>query len=118
MPSDSTLINITDRILQHEYYDNFPEIKNEIISTGRVFYIYKYPSDDMQIIGYISYIPKAKNSRTIIMVRGGNRSFGIPYPGSASNIRGYDTYIGTTIRSTNVIQLNMYIKFVEICQYL
>lgn len=98
MPEDSVFVNITDRILRDKYCEICPDVKREIIKSGRVFFIYKYPSDNLQITGYVSYVPTAQNPKTIVMIRGGNRSFGIPHPGYASNTQGQHIYIGTTIR--------------------
>ncbi len=91
-------LEITNRILACHYCLKHPKIKQEILSTGRRFFIFKYPSDDLSIIGFLSYVPKAQSPKSIFLIRGGNRSFSLLHPGREDYIKGDHTYIGTTLR--------------------
>lgn len=100
MPEGSDFLEITDRILADDYYLQHPKVKEEILNTGRRFFIFTYPSDGLKILGYVSFIPNAKDPKTIFIIRGGNRIFSLPRPGTANRIMGNHTYIETTLRDS------------------
>ena len=100
MPEGVDFLDSTKRILNSASMANNPQVKEEMLKTGRRFFVYRYPSDGLQIAGYISFVPKAKNAKTIFIVRGGNRSFGLPHPGRRNHTMGHHTYIGTTLRGS------------------
>ncbi|MEH0002506.1 MAG: prolyl oligopeptidase family serine peptidase [Holosporaceae bacterium] len=100
MPEGVDFLDNTQRILNSAYMANNPQVKEEMLKTDRRFFVYRYPSDGLQIAGYISFVPKAENTKTIFIVRGGNRSFGLPHPGHRNRTMGNHTYIGTTLRDS------------------
>lgn len=69
---------ITESILESE--DTKESIKQLIRSTGRRFFLFKYPSDGFQVKGYISFLPYAEENSLLIFLRGGNRTFGLMHP--------------------------------------
>lgn len=87
---------ITTAVLNSSNTKN--SIKNIIKATGRRFFVFKYPSEDFKIIGYISFIPDPDNHPLLLFLRGGNQLFGLPNPGSDfSCIKNY-TVLATCYR--------------------
>lgn len=87
------LKEITDVILNSTETEE--SMKQKIIKSGRRFFLFKYPSDGFNVKGYISFIPNYSEKPLLILLRGGNRFFGLMHPGSC--IRDY-TIIATTYR--------------------
>ena len=87
---------ITSSILESN--ETKESIKQLILSTGRRFFLFTYPSDEFQVKGYISFVPNPIENPLLIFLRGGNREFGLMHP--ATNfacIKNY-TIIATTYR--------------------
>lgn len=73
-------------------------IKQTILTTGRRFFLFTYPSDGFQVKGYISFVPDPTGKPLLILLRGGNRIFGLMNPATdLSCIKDY-TVIATTYR--------------------
>jgi dipeptidyl aminopeptidase/acylaminoacyl peptidase len=73
-------------------------IKQKVIATGRRFFLFVYPSDGFQVKGYISFVPNPEENNLLVLLRGGNRIFGLMPPASAySCVRNY-TVIATAYR--------------------
>ena len=92
MPEDVEILEVTDRVEKSDY------IEKNVNNFERRYFIFKYPSDGLSLFGFISFVPTAKCPKTIVLIRGGNRGFGIPHPGRSSYSKGPHTYVGTTIR--------------------
>lgn len=90
------LREITQTVLQsHETRDH---IKERILASGRRIILFKYPSDGLQVKGYISFVPNPSENPLLIFLRGGNRHLGLMNPASAfSCMRNY-TVLGTAYR--------------------
>lgn len=87
---------ITTIILQSD--ETKESIKQLILSTGRRFFLFKYPSDGFQVKGYISFVPNPLGNPLLIFLRGGNRMFGLMHPATNFTcIRNY-TVIATAYR--------------------
>lgn len=87
---------ITESILDSE--ETKESIKQLIRSTGRRFFLFKYPSDGFQVKGYISFLPHAEESPLLIFLRGGNRTFGLMHPATDFTCAHSYTVIATTYR--------------------
>ena len=87
---------ITASILESE--ETKESIKQLIRSTGRRFFLFKYPSDGFQVKGYISFLPYAEESPLLIFLRGGNRTFGLMHPATDFTCAHSYTVIATTYR--------------------
>lgn len=72
--------------------------KKTIQESGRRTFIFNYPSDDLKVKGVISFIPNPEENSTLILLRGGNRIFGIQNPGMDLMNLGKYTVISTTYR--------------------
>lgn len=55
--------------------------KKAIQETGRRIWVFNYPSDGLKIKALISFVPDLQNNPLLILLRGGNREFGILKPG-------------------------------------
>lgn len=87
---------ITESILESE--ETKESIKQLIRSTGRRFFLFKYPSDEFQVKGYISFLPYAEESPLLVFLRGGNRTFGLMHPATDFTCAHGYTVIATTYR--------------------
>lgn len=92
---EEELKEITEQVLQSSIIEN--DVKETIKQYGRKIYIFRYPSDGLSIIGFINYASEQGN-KLMVILRGGNRNFGILNP--ASNLTCYKDYaiIGTLYR--------------------
>ena len=86
---------ITEQILQSPIIES--DVKETIRRYSRKIYIFRYPSDGLSIIGFINYAPE-QGDKLMLILRGGNREFGILNP--ALNLTCYKDYaiIGTLYR--------------------
>lgn len=73
-------------------------IKQLIISTGRRFFLFRYPSDGFQVKGYISFVPDPSENPLLLFLRGGNRIFGLSHPASDISCAKHYTVIATIYR--------------------
>lgn len=91
-----TLKDITDEILACA--DTAETQKSAIQASGRRIYLFKYPSGPYKIKGYLSFIPDGQPHPLLVYLRGGNRLFGLPYPGSDFACARDYTVLATTYR--------------------
>ncbi len=70
--------DITDAILNSEFIS--VEDKNIIRTYNRKIYLFKYPSDGLKLKAVISFTTPLKDRNLLILLRGGNKKFGIPSP--------------------------------------
>jgi len=96
LPPGCDFLNITSSVLNHPLVKD--KQKEHLRTTHRQVVIFNYPSDDLKIKGLISFIPHAKDSPTLVFLRGGNRTFGILNPGSDLVCFNDYTVITTTYR--------------------
>lgn len=87
---------ITDQVIEGHYTHD--KIKVAIRESNRRFFIFFYPSDGLRIKGLLSFVPCPEMYPTIVYLRGGNRIFGIPNPGSSIFCYENHTVITTTYR--------------------
>lgn len=87
---------ITNSILESEETKEL--IKQQIQSTGRRFFLFKYPSDGFQVKGYLSFLPCAEKNSLLMFLRGGNREFGLMHPATDFTCSHDYTVIATTYR--------------------
>jgi hypothetical protein len=80
MPPDIDMRDITEELLKSPCVKDAQ--KQSIASFSRRVIVFIYPSDGLKIKGLISFIPDPQNHPLIVLLRGGNRIFGIPNPGS------------------------------------
>ncbi len=80
---NETLKNINEELLAHPHTSD--AVKKTITDKTHQYYIFSYFSDGLKVKGYIS-IPNKLNGPMplIILLRGGNRLFGLPIPGQLS----------------------------------
>lgn len=87
---------ITECILNSA--DTKESIKRRILATGRCFFLFKYPSDEFQVKGYISFVPNSSKNPLLIFLRGGNRIFGLMHPATDFTCNKNYTVIATAYR--------------------
>src|SRR5260221_8917078 len=75
---DEDLKEITQELLASQ--DTKDEIKQTILMTGRRFFVFKYPSGGFQVLGTISFVSDPEFKPLMMMLRGGNRMFGLMHP--------------------------------------
>lgn len=93
---DSQLWEITEDFLKSPFVD--PQKKQAIESTGRRIFIFIYPSDGLKVKGIISFVLNPSLYPTIVLLRGGNRIFGIPNPADDLFSPGNFTVVSTLYR--------------------
>lgn len=96
LPPGEDLYEITDKILKHELVSE--EQKELIASSGRRMFLFTYPSDGLHIKGVISFIPDPENHPLLVVLRGGNKTFGVINPGGKIMTPEYYSVITTTYR--------------------
>jgi len=87
---------ITDLLLDSP--DTKEHAKKSIRETGRRFFLFTYPSDGLKIKGYISFVPNSHENPLLILLRGGNRLFGLMNPASDLSCFKNYTVIATAYR--------------------
>lgn len=96
LPDDVEILEITDAIL------NSPHIKESrkiaVQESMRRVFVFNYPSDGLKIKGIISFVPNPHDHPTLIVLRGGNRIFGILNPANDLLCADQYTVIATTYR--------------------
>ena len=96
LPEGVDIQDVTDKLLDSPHVAQL--CKDAIHSTGRRIFVFVYPSDGLKIKGYISFVPTLENQPIIFVLRGGNREFSLPNPGSdIACLRNY-TILSTTYR--------------------
>ena len=81
---------ITQEILSSKLTNK--SIKKIIRSTGRRFFLFKYPSDHQLVKGTISFVPEPSKNPLLLLLRGGTEIFGLMHPASdLACIRNYTT---------------------------
>lgn len=72
--------------------------KHRIRANGRKIFVFSYPSDGLRVKGIVSIVPEANDPSTVIVLRGGNRLFGLPNPALDLFNIGTSTCISTCYR--------------------
>jgi dipeptidyl aminopeptidase/acylaminoacyl peptidase len=85
--TNQDLKDVTQQVLAHQYTDKV--VKEAIKKNQRRYYVFSYPSDGLKIKAFVSIPLGVKNPPLLVMVRGGNREFGLPHPGQLSAYPGY-----------------------------
>lgn len=96
MPSDVEIKDITEELLRSPYVKE--ERKQSIKILNRRILVFIYPSDGFKIKGLISYVDDCQNHPLLVLLRGGNRIFGILNPACDLMCPGQYTVISTTYR--------------------
>lgn len=96
MPSDQDLLEITEKVLQSPHVEEAQ--KRDILQTQRRIFVFTYPSDDLKIKGVISFVPHPEEQPMLLFLRGGNKKFGTPNPGSETMCARQYTVIASTYR--------------------
>lgn len=93
---EESLKDITQAVFNHK--NTCTEVKKAIAQAKRRYYLFTYPSDGLQIKGYLSLPTSIPTPLPLlILLRGGNRLFGLPHPGELS-IQPHYACITTTYR--------------------
>lgn len=96
LPDGVDILEITDKILASSFVKEAR--KKEILASGRRIFVFTYPSDGLQVKGYISFVSQPDKHPIIVQIRGGNQDFGLPSPASdIATLRNF-TAISTTYR--------------------
>lgn len=93
LPVGVDLLDITDKILTNPQVNTNQRIKIE--KQQRRIFLFSYPSDGVNVKGFVSLVPNADQSPLIVFLRGGNRKFGLLNPGGV-----FTTPEGYTILAT------------------
>lgn len=96
LPSNCQWKEITQELLNSEVITSSQ--KKKIMDNQRQLFVFSYPSDGLKIIGLVSIASKAQNPSTIVVLRGGNRLFGLQNPANDLFTTGWDTVISTCYR--------------------
>lgn len=96
LEEDEEWKEITAAILQSN--ETKEAIKQLIVRTGRRFFLFKYPSDGLQVKGTLSFVPDSLENPLLIFLRGGNRMFALPHPATDLTCMRNYTVIATTYR--------------------
>lgn len=78
---DEEFLDITDQILQSDLIKE--EEKSNIREFDRRIILFNYLSDGLKIKGLISFVKNSDASPLAIILRGGNRIYGVQNPGSS-----------------------------------
>jgi dipeptidyl aminopeptidase/acylaminoacyl peptidase len=92
---DEQFVEITEKLMQSDILEDY--IKEKILANKNSIYLFQYISDGFKIKGYISIPTKTTNTPVILLLRGGNKLFGLPTPGQLCAQNSF-TVITTTYR--------------------
>ncbi len=73
-------------------------IKDAIIRQKRRIIVFKYPSDEHQVKGYISFTPEHEKAPLLVFLRGGNRILGLMNPATDFTTARNYTILATAYR--------------------
>lgn len=88
--------DVTDEVLASP--DTHLDAKDSIRAFHRRIFIFKYPSDGLEVKGFISFTPEATYQPLEILFRGGNQDFGLLNPGDSFATFQNVTVISSTLR--------------------
>lgn len=88
LKDNETLKEITEELLTHPH--TVEAVKKSIQDKTHRYYVFSYLSDGLKVKGYIA-VPTttSKPIPVIVLLRGGNRLFGLPIPGELSAQSGF-----------------------------
>jgi dipeptidyl aminopeptidase/acylaminoacyl peptidase len=78
LPPNCSWKEVTQDLL--DSHDIAEKQKQHILKASRRLFVFTYPSDVLNVKGFISIVPEAEGQPALIVLRGGNRVFGIPNP--------------------------------------
>lgn len=87
---------ITQEILSS--LDTPPLSKESIQTYHRRIFVFKYPSDNLWIKGFISFTPEPKHNPLLILYRWGNKKFALMSPGTILATYKNYTVVSSTLR--------------------
>lgn len=90
------IVDVTNDLIKYKQLD--PVVEKAIRIKGRRVFLFEYPSGDMKVKGYVSFVPSCKKQKLLIFVRGGSGIYRIRFPGNRANFWGDHTIISTTYR--------------------
>ncbi len=90
------LLEITDSLLVSEHVAQ--ETKDLIQDKQRRIFLFEYPSDGLQIKGYVSFVPSCEKQPLLVFLRGGAEIYSINHPAHKSSFMKDYTVIATTYR--------------------
>ena len=96
LSEDEDLKEMTEAILTSPKTED--GLKQKILSTGRRFFLFKYPSDGYQVKGYLSFVSEPSNRDLLLFLRGGHKIFGLPHPATDLTCMEDYTVLITTYR--------------------
>ena len=73
-------------------------VRDQILATGRRFFLFTYPSDGFRVKGTLSFLPDSEESSLLVFLRGGNKMFGLKHPATDLTCAHPYTVITTTYR--------------------
>lgn len=91
-----TYKEITDEVLAS--LDTTEDSKNDIRTYKRRIFVFKYPSDDLWVKGFISFTPNPTHHPLLILYRWGNGDFALMNPGVIFATYKDYTVISSTLR--------------------
>lgn len=92
---EQNLIEVTDQVLKDP---NVSEKDKKVIKKyNKRIFVFLYPSDNLLIPGFISFVPDTEKSDLIMLLRGGNNMLGIYHPANYISW-GSNTILGTLYR--------------------
>lgn len=94
-PSES-LRDITEEV--YSYPETKQHSKEAIRQFNRKIYLFEYPSDGLKVKGFISFTHSKEKQPLLILLRGGNREWGLINPGIDFAVYENMTVLSTTYR--------------------
>lgn len=96
LPAGEDLKDITAELLESPLVSDLS--KDAIRAFGRRIFLFSYPSDGLQIKGLVSFVPNPQEQPSLVVLRGGNRLFGLLNPASDLLCAGQYTVFATAYR--------------------
>lgn len=80
MKPEEKLREITAEVIASDILKE--SLKQQILESGRRFFLFRYPSDGFWVKGTLSFVPDAGPTPLLLHLRGGNKIFSLPHPAS------------------------------------
>lgn len=96
LPAGQDLKEITAELLESPLISEMS--KDNIRAFDRRIFLFSYPSDGLQIKGIVSFVPNPQDQPMLVVLRGGNRIFGLLNPASDLICAGQYTVLATAYR--------------------
>lgn len=93
------IAKIYEKVEGHSFLEITEELDDaRLKESGRRVFLFQYPSDGLQIKGYVSFVDSPEEKPLLVFLRGGNEYFGVMHPVTSYSLLSDYTVVATCYR--------------------